>query len=167
MDYTDHKVDQLFICFLIAFRHAPDAQRLELSAHVDQAEEDRLVELDIRGELLEEELFQIVATRLINHHVEELVQRLRAAICASQRDRTDLLLQDLLLDSLLHRVERKFELAARLQYIDAVHLELIHLDRSQLFLVLLIVLAADEKIWEIIIVTTVDFDDEPVHLYVV
>ena len=140
---------------------------MELSAHVDQAEEDRLVELDIRGELLEEELFQIVATRLINHHVEELVQRLRAAICASQRDRTDLLLQDLLLDSLLHRVERKFELAARLQYIDAVHLELIHLDRGQLFLVLLIVLAADEKIWEIIIVTTIDFDDEPVHLYVV
>lgn len=78
---------------------------MELSAHVDQAEEDRLVELDIRGELLEKELFQIVATCLINHHVEELVQRLRAAICASQRDLTDLLLQDLLLDSLLHRVE--------------------------------------------------------------
>ena len=78
---------------------------MELSAHVDQAEEDRLIELDIRRELLEEELFQIVALRLINHHVKELIQGLRAAICASQRNLTDRLLQDLLLNSLLHRVE--------------------------------------------------------------
>ena len=136
---------------------------MELSAHVDQAEEDRLIELDIRGELLETELVQTVTIRLIDHHVKELVQRLRAAFCASQRNLTDRLLQNLLLDSLLHHVERKLELAARLQNIDPVHLELLQLDRRQRFLVFLFVLAGDEKIRELVIVTTVDFDDEPVH----
>ena len=114
MDHTDHKGDQFFVGFFVALRHAPDAQRFELSAHVGKAEEDRLVELDIRGELLEEELVQIVVINLINRHVKELIQRIRAALDASQRNLTDILVLDLLLDSLLHHGKRKLELAARL-----------------------------------------------------